>query len=123
MEEPSRTRLLELIECISSTKTQAHRLEQERREIADRMEVLRARLMLQIATARDDDGKPLYSNRELREAALTLALSEGEGYRLLRQHLWQLEDDRRRLEIELERLEDARLLALVDAGVQPATTR
>ena len=44
------------------------------RDIRDRIRVIRAQLIIKIGKAKDEKGKIVYSNEQLREAALTLEL-------------------------------------------------
>lgn len=55
------------------------------RSSRDRMTIVQAKLALEIGTAKDQNGKPAYSNEQLRSAALTLALEAHDDYRQLRE--------------------------------------
>ncbi|MHB0877292.1 MAG: hypothetical protein ACYC5O_14745 [Anaerolineae bacterium] len=112
-----RDELASVIDQIAGAKLRIREIERERRELAEHVDVMQARALMQVAIARDENGKPLYPNEQTRDAAHTLALEDDPGYVQARQSLWRLEDDERCATIELERLGDMRLLLLAEMGI------
>jgi len=67
-----------LLQRIAGLERERLALEREQQELRDRMTIVQAKLALEIGTAKDQNGKPAYSNEQLRSAALTLALEAHE---------------------------------------------
>ena len=85
-------------------------LQAVREEIGSR----EALMTLDIVTARDESGKPLYSNESLRAAALTLAKEQSEELNELKNREKALEQTRGELFARLERLRLEFKLFLLD---------
>jgi hypothetical protein len=85
-------------------------LQDVREEIGSR----EAFMALEVATARDEAGKPLYSNESLRAAALTLAKEQSEEIKALRHQEKTFEQNRSEMFARLERLRLEFKLFLLD---------
>ncbi len=118
MTEGARKELSEIIDAIADLARKSHEIRKEEMKIRDRTSVIRAKLLIDIATAKDERGKPIYSNQHLREAALTLGLDENEEYKRLRERLRELDDEDRVLAIEHRRLLDRRTLLMIEMGLE-----
>ncbi len=118
MTEEVRKELLEMIDTITDLARKSHEIRKEEMKIRDRTSVIRAKLLIDIATAKDEKGKPVYSNQHLREAALTLGLDENEEYQRLKERLRELGDEDRVLAIEHRRLLDRRTLLMIEMGLE-----
>jgi hypothetical protein len=123
MAERTREELSEAIDRIADLARQRHEIAKERRKIWDKTSVIRAKLVIEIATSKDEKGKPVYSNEQLREAALTLRLDEDGEYQRLKERLRELDDQEQTAVIEYNRLVDQRMLLMFELGlVSPAST-
>lgn len=117
MTEETRRELSEIIDRIADLARKRHEIGKERDKIMDRTSVIRAKLVIDIATAEDDRGKRIYSNEQLRQAALTLRLNEHEEYRRLKEKLRELDYEAKALAIEHNRLEDRKMLLALEMGL------
>jgi hypothetical protein len=117
MTEETRKELSEIIDRIADLARQRHSIRKQQQKIWDRTSVIRAKLTIDIATAKDDKGKPIYSNEQLREAALTLGLAEDEEFQGLKERLRALDDEEQALVIEHSRLMDQRTLLMLEMGL------
>ena len=73
MTSDPKQRLAELIDELAELSKGRHALQKKRRRILVRTRLIRAALVIEIAKAKDEVGKPVYSNEQLREAALTFS--------------------------------------------------
>jgi hypothetical protein len=117
MSEETKKKLEEVIDKIADLASKRQKITRERRNIRDKTSVIRAKLVMEIATAKDDKGKLVYSNEKLREAALTLKLDKNEEFQRLKEKLWELDDQGETLAIEHNRLLDKRTLLFIKLGV------
>lgn len=86
----------------------------ELQTIRDEIGNREALMTLDIVTARDESGKPLYSNESLRNAALTLAKEQSEELNELKTREKALEQTRSEMFARLERLRLEFKLFLLD---------
>lgn len=70
----------------------------------DALTAIEAEISLQILDARNDVGKPLYSNETARANALTLQLRQHTDYQFRLANIRATEQERARLQASLERL-------------------
>jgi phosphoglycerate-specific signal transduction histidine kinase len=120
--EEAKKEFLEITDRLAELEKKRHELRRERRMTSDRVSVIRAELMIDIAKARDEKGKPIYSNENLRRAALTLRMEENEEYQGLKERQRDLDDELATLAIEHNRLEARRgLLALEMGLIRPSS--
>ena len=70
----------------------------------DALTAIEAEISLQILDARNDAGKPLYSNETARANALTLQLRQHTDYQFRLTNIRATEQERARLQAALERL-------------------
>jgi hypothetical protein len=117
MTEEAKKELSEIIDRMADLAKKSHEIRKEQLKIRDRTSVIRARLLIDIAMAKDDKGKPVYSNEQLREAALTLRLDENEEYQRLKERLRELDDEGQALAIEHNRLANRRMLLMMEMGL------
>ena len=109
--------LSELIDNITDLSKKRQTIHKEQQQIRDKINIIRAKLIIDIGTAKDDRGKPVYSNEQLRNAALILRLDENGEYQQLKERLRELNNEDQELVIDYNRLVDRRLLLLVEVGV------
>jgi hypothetical protein len=117
MEEEARRELSETVDRIADLARKRHEIRKERDKILDRTGVIRAKLIIDIATTEDDKGKRIYSNQQLRKAALTLRLDENEEYQRLRKKLRELDYEQEALAIEHNRLVHRKALLELEMGM------
>ena len=110
--------MLEIVDQIANLKKKMHEIAQKRRKIWDRTSVIRAQLIIDIAKAKDEKDKPIYSNSKLREAALTLRLKDDEGYQGLLERSRELDEEQEALVIEHNRLVDQKAILMMEMGFQ-----
>lgn len=117
MNTEAKKELSELIDNIADLSKERQTIHKKQQQIRDKINVIRAKLIIDIGTARDDRGKPVYSNEHLRNAALTLRLDENEEYQRLKERLREFNNEDQDLIIEYNRLVDRRLLLLAELGL------
>lgn len=117
MTEEAKKGFLEITDQLADLEKKRHEIQRERGMTSERVSVIRAELMIDIAKARDEKGKPIYSNENLRRAALTLQLEENEEYQRLKERLRDLDDELATLAIEHSRLEARRGLLALEMGL------
>lgn len=117
MTSDPKQRLAELIDELAELSKGRHALQKKRRRILVRTRLIRAALVIEIAKAKDEVGKPVYSNEQLREAALTLQLEKNDEYQRLRAERLELEDQDEELIIESNRIVDQKLLLFAELGL------
>lgn len=117
MTEEAKKEFLEITDRLADLEKKRYEIRRERGLTSDRVSVIRAKLMIDIAKARDEKGKPIYSNENLRRAALTLQLEESEEYQRLKKRLRDLDDELATLAIEYKRLEARRGLLALEMGL------
>ena len=83
-------------------------------EIREEIQLIRARLLLEIAQERDERGKPIYSNEKLREAAVAVRLAEHDEYQALHEREKALRREHEDLLLELRRLAGRKELLMAD---------
>lgn len=116
MTEDIKKEVYEMTDRIATLSRKRQNARNQQKQISDRVSLIRARLVVEIATARDHRGKPTYSNQQLRNAVLTLRLHENQEYQGLAKRLSELDDLDKTLSIELKRLSDRRALRMLDIG-------
>ena len=90
--------LKELPDMIHVTSFTMIDLERAAENLKERLEVIKARLLLAITDELDDNKKPKYSNQNVREAALTITLSTDDEAQKIKDSLAGIEDDVKRWE-------------------------
>ena len=118
MNEELKKQLLEIVDQIADLDKKMHEIARKKRKIWDRTSVIRAQLVIDIAKAKDEKDKPMYSNSKLREAALTLRLKDDEGYQGLLERLRELDEEQEPLVIEHNRLVDQKTILMMEMGFQ-----
>ena len=92
-------------------------IKQQEYDVQDRINVIRAKNLVEIAFGRDNKEKPLYPSEQVREAALVVALDKDSEYRTLRDKLRLLENKSQEILIEHNRLSDRKALSMFEAGL------
>ena len=116
MTEEVMRELYDMTDGIAELERKLHTIRREKRELTDRASAIRARLVMEIGTAKDHRQRRLYSTRDLRQAVLTVRLDENDEYQALKRRLWDLDDAERSLAIEHKRLVDRRTLRMLEMG-------
>ena len=101
-----REELLEIIDQMAKLKEKIHEIRVKRREIWDKQRVIRAKHMKDISMAKNEKEKPIYRNKDSREAELILILKKDEEYQRLEEKYRELRGEENRLSIEYNRLVD-----------------
>src|SRR5512140_2311620 len=109
--------LLDMIDRLAELDKQRCEIRQKELASRDRLSLLRAKKLIEIAFARDDKDKPLYTNEGVREAALILFLDKEPEYTALRDETRRLEAKLQELSIEHQRLYDHKALLMFEAGL------
>jgi len=113
----TKTELLELIDKLAGLEKERNQIKQKELLARDKLNLIRAKKLIEIAFARDDKEKPLYSNEPVREAALILFLEKEPEYCSLREELRQLDAKLQEISIEHQRLFDRKTLFMFEAGL------
>ncbi len=119
----TKTELLDLIDKLASLERERNEIRQKELLARDKLNLMRARKLIEITFAKDDRDRPLYSNEQVREAALTLFLDKEPEYHSLRDELRQLEARQQEISIEHQRLYDHKALLMFEAGLMKETAR
>jgi len=121
MDRETRQELLELTDRMAELQREKGRLAEERERLYRRCDPIRARCLVKIALEKDEKGKPLYSNEQLRRAASTLELESDQEYPQIQGQIRESLTRERELDIEHARLGDRRVILMADAGMQVPT--
>lgn len=113
----TKNELLSIIDRLAELEKRRNEIRQQEYEVRDRMNVIRAKNLVEIAFARDNKEKPIYPSEQVREAALVVALDKDSEYRTLRDKLRMLESKLQEISIEHFRLSDKKALLMFDAGL------
>ena len=103
---------------IEEIQIEIARVGTELQTVREEIGKLEALMTLDVVTARDEGGKPLYSNESLRAAALTLAKEQSEELNELKTREKTLDQRRSELFARLERLRLEFKLFLLDQGAE-----
>jgi hypothetical protein len=107
----------DIIESISDIARKRHEIKKPQLELRDKISVIRARHLINIAMAKDLKGKSKYSNEQLRNAQLVLMLDGDAEYQQLKQKSREFDNEDGLLVIEYSRLSDRRLLLMIEIGI------
>ena len=116
MNDSRRKEYLALLDQIAELERKKLKLEKEQETVRDRQRIIHSELLLEINMAKDEKGKPIYSNEHLRRAALHLKLEEHEEYLELRKKSRLIEHERREIYIEYNNLIDRKQLLMFELG-------
>jgi hypothetical protein len=115
--------LLEIIDKLAELEKRTNEIRQQESETRERISVIRAKNLVEIAVAKDSKEKSLYPSERVRDAALTVALDKDTEYRTLRENFKILENKLQEIYIEQGRLSDRKALLMLDAGlVKPSSS-
>jgi hypothetical protein len=106
MTENDKEELLQLEEQMITLEKKKYEVGRRLDEIQGEMWLIRARLLLEVAWERDERGKSIYPNHELREEAVTARLAEHDRYQALRRKEMALSQERDDLLNELRLLSE-----------------
>ena len=108
---------LTLAEEITKLQRKRLSLRRNQRNIQHRMNSIRAKLLLEVGTTKDEKGRLLYSNEHLRDAALSVKLDEHAEYCALRESRNGLDDEISENGIEYDKLLDHKVMLMVELGI------
>ena len=108
--------LYDITDQMAELEGKLHAIRRERRQISDKVGVMFARVVIDVANLKDETGGPAYPDQQLRDAAVTLRLLENEEYQALKKRLWELDDAEKALGTEFKRLSDRRTLRVLEMG-------
>jgi hypothetical protein len=109
--------LLQLVDLVGTYNLKRRELEKRAAALRDRLLRKRAEAVLSVHGARDAAGKPLYSNAETREAALTQAMETDAVYQQLEAERRQVQDEYDLVAVEYSVLRDRLNILLAACGV------
>ncbi len=119
----TKAELLTMIDKLAELEKERNTIRQKELLARDKSNLIRAKKLIEIAFARDDKDKPLYSNEGVREAALILFLEKEPEYCSLREELRTLEAKLQEISIEHQRLYDHKALLMFEAGLANGSFR
>jgi len=117
VEKELREELLRLNDLLADVEAKGRALHHRAQKLRDEGELLRARAVVNVLEARDDRGRPRYSNEYATRAAAMVTLHENPRYREIeseREALWQETESVR---AETDRLAVRRKILMVEAGI------
>jgi len=114
--------LLSIIDQLAELERRRNEIRQQEYELRDRINVIRAKNLVEIALAKDSKDKPIYPSEQVREAALVVALDKDAEYRTLGDRLRTLESKLQEISIEHARLSDKKALLMFEAGLTSLTS-
>jgi len=112
-----KTELLSIIDKLAELDKRRNEIREQEFQVRDRINVIRAKNLVEIAFAKDNKDKPLYPSEQVREAALIVALDKDSEYRTIREKLRMLENKLQEIVIEHVRLSDRKALLMFEAGL------
>lgn len=118
---PQRTEYLAVIDRIAALQREKNKLESKAADLRDRTGVIHAELLLDIGLARDEKGKPIYSNEDLRRAKLSIELDQNKEFVQLRSQLREIDTQVRDICVEYNKMVDHKYLLMLELGI-PADT-
>ena len=110
LSDDERENLFEIIDEIAGIRESLQELKEERRDLHSEMNLIQARQMSDIASAKDEKGKRKYPNKEARRAELSLKLRNDEEYQKLSHESKSLHRRESRLEIKHDTLVDKKAI-------------
>lgn len=114
MTEKAKEEVLDIVDQMANLEKKIRELGRQRDEVQAEMQLIRARILLEVAKEKDERGKAVYSNEKLRQAALTVRLAEHNEYQTLRGKQRSLRDQHDDLLIELKRLSERKNVLTAD---------
>jgi hypothetical protein len=116
VDDITKKELLQIIDQMADLQKKQTRLDDERRELFDKIAVSEARHVLDIATEHDEHGKRIYTNQKMRDAAFILRVSADSEHRSLRELINGLDTEIGNAFIELARLQNRKMILLSTVG-------
>jgi hypothetical protein len=116
VDDITKKELLQIIDEMADLQKKQTRLDDERRELYDKISVMEARYILDIAKETDEHGKRIYSNQKMRDAAFIIRLSENTEHQRLRDIINGLDTEIGNAFIELARLQNRKMILLSTIG-------
>ncbi len=113
----SKNEILELIDTVSELEKKQNEMRRREFETRDRLNVIRSRHLVEIAQAKDENGKLTFPNERVRQAALTLALDEDPEYQSLVIKLRAMQNELEQVVIEISRLSARKTFLMLASGV------
>jgi hypothetical protein len=114
MTEETKEEQLNLVDQMAALDKKRHEVGRKLGEIREKIGLIRARLLLEVAQERDERGKPAYSNEKLREAAVRVRLAENNAYQELHEEEKALRHEHEGLILEINRLSMRKELLTAD---------
>ncbi len=110
-------------EQIEAVTLAINRKSRELQDLREQLGLKESAALLEILNAKDEQGKPLYSNETARNAALRLALAANARYQEVERKIAAVEQDRAELVASAERLRNEFKLYLLDRQQEIAAMR
>ena len=116
MDDITKKELLQIVDEMADLQKKQTRLDDERRELYDKISVMEAHATLDIGMETDDSGKRRYPNQKMRDAAFIIRMSENAEYQSLRDIIHGLDVEIGNAYIELARLQNRKMILLSTFG-------
>jgi hypothetical protein len=113
----TKTELLDLIDKLAGLEKERNEIKQKEMLARDKLNLIRAKKLIEIAFAKDNKDRPMYSNEQVREAALILFLDKEPEYSSRRDEVRLLEARLQEISIEHQRLYDHKALLMFETGL------
>ena len=116
MDDITKKELLLIVDQMADLQKKQTRLDDERGELYDKISVIEARAILDIAKEADEYGKRIYTNQKMRDAAFIISMSENADYQRVRDLINELDTEIGNAFIELARLQNRKMILLSTVG-------
>ena len=113
----TKTELFTIIDKLAELERRRNEIKQHQYEVRDRINVIRAKNLVEISFGKDDKNKPLYPSQQVRDAALVVVLDDDAEYLTLRDKLRMEDSKLQEISIEHARLSNRKTLLMFEAGL------
>jgi beta-N-acetylglucosaminidase len=113
----TKSELLSIIDKLAELEKRRNEVKEQQYQVRDRINVIRAKNLVEISFAKDNKEKPIYPSEQVREAALIIALDKDMEFRSLREKLRASENKLQEILIEHGRLSNRKTLLMFEAGL------
>ncbi len=108
---------LSILEDIRGVDIEIKKNQRRSRRLRSKMENIRAQLIVDIGSLKDEKGKLVFSNERMRGAELTLRSNNNSEYVDYREELWTLEEKLDDLVTEYNKLIDIKYMLMIKLGL------
>lgn len=111
--------LRRLVDEVADLERSNHQISIELEDTRSELSMFRAKTLVAISQAKDEHGKPTYSNQKVRDAELIVRLHENENYRNLSKQVKKKTNEQTSIRIELNRLQRRKEIISLELGIPP----